>query len=261
MSDASCLALDRVSPCRRPEGRAAGHQTWENLLFVHYTFPAEVVRPLVPADLELDLWRGEAWVGIVPFEMKHIRPAFVPIGLDFLETNLRTYVHRRGEPGVFFFSLEASSLLAVEAARFGWGLPYFHADMSTTREGDRVRYETRRRGASPPVRATFEYSVGAALGTSQAGTLEHFLLERYYLFTVTNGGDGKPGRVGKGQVHHLAYPAHEATLHATHDDLMVAAGLPRTERAPSAVHFSPGVEVEVFGPWDEPEAAEPDGPA
>lgn len=245
MSDAPCLDLDRVSPCRRPEGRAAGRQTWDNLLFVHYTFPPEAVRALVPAELELDLWRGEAWVGLVPFEMKDIRPAFVPIGIDFLETNLRTYVHRNGEPGVYFFSLEASSLLAVEAARFGWGLPYFHADMSTVIEGDRVRYETRRRGGSPPVRASFEYSVGAALGASKVGTLEHFLLERYYLFTVAE------GRVGKGQVHHVPYPAHEATLHATHDDLMAAAGLPRTTRPPSAVHFAPGVEVEVFGPWDE----------
>ena len=78
MSDASCLALDRVSPCRRPEGRAAGHQTWENLLFVPYTFPAEVVRPLLPAALDPDLWRGEAWVGIVPSEMEHIPPASVP---------------------------------------------------------------------------------------------------------------------------------------------------------------------------------------
>ncbi len=252
---ASCTDLDRVAPGRRPTGRAAGQQTWENLLFVHFTFPAPVVRALVPAELELDLWEGEAWVGIVPFEMKDIRPAFVPIGLDFLETNLRTYVHRRGEPGVFFFSLEASSLLAVEAARFGWGLPYFHADMATITCGPgRTRTTTDRRGVSPGVRSTFDYSVGPALGASAVGTLEHFLLERYYLFTV------REGRVSKGQVHHVPYPAHAATLHAFHDDLMQAAGLPGPSgppgsRQPASVHFSPGVEVEVFGPWEEPAVA------
>lgn len=247
MTETPCIELDRVSPSQRPAGRAAGRQTWENLLFVHYTFPPEAVRALVPAELELDLWGGQGWVGVVPFEMKDIRPAFVPLGLDFLETNLRTYVHRKGEPGVHFLSLEASSLLAVEAARFGWGLPYFYADMSTATEAGRVRYATARRDASPAVRATFDYSVGAALGASKPGTLEHFLLERYYLFTVSK------GRVAKGHVHHTPYPAHQATLHATHDDLMVAAGLPRTSRGPSAVHFSPGVEVEVFGPWREGE--------
>lgn len=242
MSDAPCLDLDRVSPCRRPEGRAAGRQTWDNLLFVHYTFPPEAVRALVPAELELDLWRGEAWVGLVPFEMKDIRPAFVPIGIDFLETNLRTYVHRNGEPGVYFFSLEASSLLAVEAARFGWGLPYFHADMSTVIEGDRVRYETRRRGGSPPVRASFEYSVGAALGASKVGTLEHFLLERYYLFCT------RGERLFKGQVNHVPYPTREVRLRDADGaaGLLAAAGL--TGGRFETVHFSPGVDVEVFGP-------------
>ncbi len=249
----SCLPLDRVSPTRRPEARPTGHQTWEKLLFVHFTYPAELVRALVPKELELDLWDDRAWVGIVPFEMKNIRPAFVPkpLALDFLETNLRTYVHRKGEPGVYFFSLEASSLLAVEAARFGWGLPYFHADMETTSgdgaPGSHVRYETVRRGVSPTVRDVFEYTVGERLGTSQPGTLEHFLLERYLLFTV------EKGRVSKGHVHHVPYPAHRATLTHFEDGLLAAAGLPAPSGAPATVHYSPGVEVDVFGPWEEPE--------
>jgi hypothetical protein len=247
----SCLPLDRVSPTRRPDARPNGHQTWEKLLFVHFTYPAELVRALVPKELELDLWDDRAWVGLVPFEMKNIRPAFVPkpLALDFLETNLRTYVHRNGEPGVYFFSLEASSLLAVEAARFGWGLPYFHADMETTSgdgaPGSQVRYETVRRGVSPTVRDVFEYTVGERLGTSEPGTLEHFLLERYLLFTV------EKGRVSKGHVHHVPYPAHRATLTHFEDGLLGAAGLPAPSGAPAAVHYSPGVEVDVFGPWEE----------
>jgi len=242
--------MDRIAPTLRPNARPSGHQTWEKLLFVHYAFPPEVVRPLVPKELELDLWEdGLAWVGLVPFEMKGIRPAFVPVGLDFLETNLRTYVSRKDEPGVFFFSLEASSLLAVEAARFGWGLPYFHADMSLREEGDRVIYSTTRRGTAIPARSVFEYRVGKRLGPSEPGTLEHFLLERYYLFTAQD------GRVSKGHVHHTPYPAHRAEL-LRHDDgvdgLLHAAGLPVPSGPPAAVHYSPGVEVEVFGPWEEP---------
>lgn len=238
--------MDRIAPTRRPDARPSGHQTWNKLLFVHFALPAEVVRPLVPAELELDLWEdGLAWVGVVPFEMKGIRPAFVPIGLDFLETNLRTYVSRRDEPGVFFFSLEASSLLAVEAARFGWGLPYFHADMTLEEEGDRVRYTTIRRDTNVPVRSVFEYRIGGALGPSAPGTLEHFLLERYLLFTV------RDGRVSKGHVHHVPYPAHSAELLHLEDGLLRAAGLPAPSSTPASVHYSPGVEVEVFGPWEE----------
>lgn len=238
--------MDRIAPTRRPPGAPSGHQRWDKLLFVHYTFPIEVVRPLVPAELDLDPWTdGAMWVGLVPFAMKDIRPSFVPFGIDFLETNLRTYVSRRGEPGVYFFSLEASSVLAVEAARLGWGLPYFHADMRMDERDGCVRYETARRHRA--ARSVFEYRIGEALGPSEPGSLQHFLLERYYLFTV-----GDRGVVSKGHVHHVPYPAYAAELVAIEDGLLAAAGLPAPQgRAPAAVHYSPGVDVEVFGPWAE----------
>lgn len=239
---ARCLPLDRTSQTKRPDGAPSGSQRWTELLFVHFTFPPEAVRALVPKDLELDLWDGQAWVGLVPFKMEDVRPKWAPFGLDFLETNLRTYVHHKGEPGVFFFSLEASSWLAVKAARLGWGLPYFHADMGTHREGDRVHYTTQRKGAEPKVETSVAYSLGELLGPSLEGTLEHFLLERYLLFTV----DGS--RVSRGHVHHVPYPAQRATLHAWNDDLVEAAGLPRPVGEPANVLYASGVDVQVFGP-------------
>src|SRR4051794_21808452 len=104
-----CVELDREAPRRRPEGPSAGTQRWRELLFLHWSFEPDVVRPLVPASFELDLWQGRAWVGLIPFRMEATRPSWLPkrAGIDFLETNLRTYVHRRGEPGIYFFSLEA----------------------------------------------------------------------------------------------------------------------------------------------------------
>ncbi len=200
------------------------------------------MRPLLPAALELDLWEGQAWVGLVPFKMHDIRTSWMPraAGLDFLETNLRTYVHHRGAPGVYFFSLEASSFLAVHAARLGWGLPYHHAAMQTARAGDRVTYGSRRnRGGA---HLALEYEVGALLGPSAPGTLEHFLLERYLLFSW------RGGKVHRGQVHHPPYPAQRATLHRLDEGLLQAAGLTRPA-SPAAVHFAQGVDVEVFGPW------------
>lgn len=239
MSD--CLDLDRVTPTRRPDGPNAGTQRWSELLFVHWSFPPEVVRKLVPSGFELDLWQGRAWVGVVPFRMEATRPSWLPrrAGLDFFETNLRTYVHRNGEPGVFFFSLEASSWLAVRAARLGWSLPYFHADMSAERTGDRVRYHSDRRGAD--ARIDVEYEIGADLGPSALGSLQHFLLERYYLFVE------RRGVPIKGQVHHVPYPARAATLISADQTLLAAAGLP--EGRLETVHYSEGVDVEVFGPF------------
>src|SRR5690606_6315779 len=104
--------------------------------------------------------------------MEAIRTAWMPrrTGLDFLELNLRTYVHHRGEPGVWFFSLEASSRLAVWAARMGWSLPYWHARMHTERAGEEVRYGSRRAGAEASLEV--DYAIEERLGPSAPGTLE-----------------------------------------------------------------------------------------
>jgi uncharacterized protein YqjF (DUF2071 family) len=229
----SSIELDRVTPTRRPHGAPAGYQSWRNLLFVHVALPPEIVRPLVPASLDLDLWEGKAHVGFVPFEMKDIRAVIMPkvAALNFLETNVRTYVHHKGEPGVYFFSLEASSWLAVRAARIGWGLPYFHATMSSG-EG---AYRTVRKNTGETLEA--EWKLGEMLGPSTLGTYEYFVLERYLLFSEHR------GRLKKGQVHHVPYPAQRVTLERFSQTLFP------TNADPYAAHFSPGVDVEVFGPW------------
>lgn len=240
----SAEPLDRVSPTRRPPGKPAGTQRWSELLFVHWTFDPEVVRKLVPAPLELDLWDGRAYVGLVPFRMEAVRSSWMPsaLGLNFLETNVRTYVHHQGEPGVYFFSLEASSRLAVEVARVGWGLPYFYADMQVSQSGGRVDYTSTRRGSPPgSVRATYER--GEFVGPSKEGTLEFFLLERYLLFSE------RGGTIHKGQVHHVPYPAERVTNVTVEETLLAAAGLPAHEPEPATAHFCRGVDVEVFGPW------------
>jgi uncharacterized protein len=239
--------LDRVAPTHRPTGPAAGTQKWRELLFLHWSFPVEVVRPLVPAALELDTWDGRAWIGLVPFAMREIRSSWMPKrpSFDFLETNVRTYVHYRGEPGVYFMSLEASSWLAVRVARAVWRLPYFHATMQASRGADTITYESVRRGAAAPFLRT-RWRLGDPVGASPLGTLEHFLLERYLLFSL-----GRKGRVNRGQVHHVPYPAQRATIESLEQTLVSAAGLPLDPTTPpETVHYAEGVDVEVFGPWE-----------
>lgn len=238
--------LDRIAPTRRPERPASGTQRWRELLFVHWTFPIEEVRRLVPEPLQIDAWDGRGWVGAVPFVMEDIRASWMPRGaeLDFLETNLRTYVHHDGVPGVYFFSLEASSWLAVQAARAGWSLPYHHATMETKRTGDRFVYRSSRREMDG---ASFyaEWELGEVLGASAPGTLEHFLLERYVLYSLS-----RTKRLMQGRVHHVPYPAQRARVTRIEQDLVAAAGF-GLERGcpPETVHYAEGVDVEVFGPW------------
>src|SRR5215212_6941599 len=85
--------IDRVAPTRRPAGWPAGYQHWRSLLFLHWPAPAEALRPLVPARLELDLHEGVAYVGLTPFAVTAARPLGAPksVGLRFLEANVRTY--------------------------------------------------------------------------------------------------------------------------------------------------------------------------
>lgn len=105
-------------------------QCWRDLLFAHWPVPAESLRRLVPAGLTLQEFEGRAWVGVTPFLLTGLRPRALPAipGLSrFPEINVRTYVTAQDRPGVFFFSLDAGSTLAVIAARALYSLPYFRA--------------------------------------------------------------------------------------------------------------------------------------
>lgn len=243
MSAPLCERIDRIAPTLRPDLPLAGTQRSRDLLFLHWSFPREQIRALVPPSLELDCWDGRAWIGLVPFVMQAVRSSWMPrsTGLSFLETNVRTYVHRRGEPGVYFFSLEASSWLAVRVARLAWGLPYFHASMTLQRAGDAFVYRSRRRGHGD---AALEVhgSVGALLGASPPDTLEHFLLERYLLFAT------RRGALLRGQVHHTPYPAQRVDVTRVSASLLAAAGVPAHAPVPECAHYASGVDVEVFGP-------------
>jgi len=253
--------IDRIAPSLRPARRPIGYHRWTNLLFVHWRLPAEVVRPLLPAFLTLDTWEDDAWVGLVPFGMSRVRPWWSPAvpGISsFFETNVRTYVHFRGrDPGVWFFSLDASNALAVRLARWRWHLPYFRAQMSLERTDDSVEYNSRRLWpgkTTPGCRIRAE--VGSLLphetssiassadrlpaGRAVPGTLEHFLIERYILYA-----QAAPGRLLSARVHHSPYPIREARLDELDESLVSAIGLP-TPSAPCHTAFSDGVDVEIF---------------
>ena len=118
---ASSDLIDRISPTLEPDAPAVMRQDWHHLLFLHWEVPAAELQKLIPEDLTIDTFEGIAYVGVIPFTLSNVRPIFTPPvpGLSrFHEVNVRTYVHRRGtNPGVWFFSLDASSALAVAAAR------------------------------------------------------------------------------------------------------------------------------------------------
>jgi uncharacterized protein YqjF (DUF2071 family) len=220
-----------------------GHMRWRSLLFLHWRVPARDLERTLPAGLELDLHDGAAYVSLLPFAMEGVRPVFVPefLSVRTLETNVRTYVKGPGgEPGIFFYSLDAESLRAVAGGRIGFGLPYHFAVMRMAGNGLIEYAAERRSGSRPRLRVT--YRVGDRLGDSLPGSPEHFLVERYVLFVRRRAG------LFSCRVRHVPYPLHAVDVLSLEDSLVSAAGMPQPDRPPDRAHWSPGVDVEVEWP-------------
>lgn len=194
---------------RRPWAMA---MTWRDLLFAHWEVPVEKLRAALPKALPLDLFEGRAFVGVVPFRMTGIRGRFmppVPGHHAFPELNVRTYVSINNKPGVYFFSLDATNPLAIATARATFSLNYLRARITTAREGDTVSYaceRTDRRAPAASLRCS--YTAAGDEFVAQAGSLEHWLTERYSLYTVSRMGRG--GSVGMGEIHHPPWPLRPA---------------------------------------------------
>jgi uncharacterized protein YqjF (DUF2071 family) len=243
--------MDRITPTRRPHDRVVMYQKWRRLLFLHWAVAPSLLRPLVPPELELDLFEGMAYVGLIPFTMTGVRPAglpAVPAMSNFHETNVRTYVHFQGrDPGVWFFSLDAANLIAVWLARRFFHLPYHHARMflecdqpARPAESRSILYAGARQW---PEALTASYLIrGVASGPvepAQPGTLDHFLVERYFLYARAD------ELMYQGRVHHRAYPLQPARLLSLDETMLAAAALERPHETALA-HYAAGVDVEVF---------------
>ncbi|PYZ96208.1 hypothetical protein CR205_17770 [Alteribacter lacisalsi] len=222
-------------PYPAPEGPWFMAQTWKNLLFAHWPIDASVMRALLPEQLEPDIWKGTAWVGIVPFRMSGTRIRFLPslpFASSFLELNLRTYVTFKGRPGVYFFCLDASHRPAVEVARKVFHLPYFYADMHASQLKEKTIFKSVRkdqRGHEARFEAAYGPKPGSNVFHPVKNTFEYWLTERYRLFTTHKGGmlageiDHDPWALREAEVsisinnladvHQLKLPPEEPIVH------------------------------------------------
>jgi uncharacterized protein YqjF (DUF2071 family) len=238
---------ERLAARARPTGAPVMRQRWCRLGFFHWPVDPAAIARLLPPGLDVDTFDGVAYVGLVPFTIPLSRSARLglPICPPFHEANLRTYVHRGGrDPGVWFFSLDAQSRLAVAGARLAYRLPYFHARMSMEVAGapqaPTITYASTRAPHAAELRCRYRPTGPPA--PAQPGTLEFFLVERYRLYAWT----GRSLR--EARVHHVPYAVQPAAVDELTESLIRAAGLPPPAGPPPLVHYAEVADVEVYPP-------------
>jgi hypothetical protein len=242
---------------------------WHDLLFAHWPISATLLRPLVPDGLEIETFDGSAWIGVIPFRMSGIRlrrcPP-VPTTTAFPELNVRTYVRPIGstiedEGGVWFFSLDATSRIAVRSARAGFGLPYRDARISirnlktwepataqgggaatTTRIASALDYTCERTESGfPPARFEATYGPTGPPYRSRAASIERFLTERYRLYAVRDDVLVSCG------IHHVPWPLQAAEAEIRTNTMTDGLGFRVPESAP-LLHFARRLDVLAWRP-------------
>jgi uncharacterized protein YqjF (DUF2071 family) len=246
--------LDHPShPRPAPKRPWAMRMNWHELLFMHWRVPVKSLRPHVPSTLDIETYDGSAWLGVVPFRMTGVRPRFVPPvpGLSaFPELNVRTYVipaKSKNKPGVWFFSLDATSWLAVRAARWSYYLPYFDARISCAVNGSvntpTVHYSSKRtHQGAPPAELDMEYRPTAPVFHAKPGSLDHFLTERYCLYSAN-----PRGKVFRCEIAHDPWPLQPATAKVRRNTMSKQLDIELPEEEP-LLHYADYQEVAAWKP-------------
>ena len=239
------MRVEDVTPeTLRPVRRSVLVQRWHDLAFLHWAVPPQTVAQFLPAGTVPDTLDGVTYVGLIGFRMVRLGlfngPGLPYLG-TFCETNVRLYsVDGAGRRAVVFLSLEAERLLPVLTAHVSLRLPYKWARMRLVKDGDVVRYTSRRRWPGPrPAVNAIAVRVGPPI--AEPTPLEHFVTARWGLHTRAW------GRTLHLPNEHPRWPLHRADLLDLDDTLVTAAGLAAPVGPPDSVLFSPGVPVR-FGP-------------
>jgi uncharacterized protein len=220
------------------------HQSWRDLLFAHWPVPCAELRGHVPPMLELEEHSGSSWVGLTPFLVAQLRarglPA-VPVLSRFAEVNLRTYVRVGDTPGIWFFSLDAASRLTVFGARRLYRLPYYLARMRMEKtEDEAIEYRSSRRSGAAELDVRYR-PLGRAFSAGKR-TLEHFLIERYVLFSVTT-----TGAVLRGDIHHGPWFVQNAEARFRKNTIALASGIHLPATKP-LLHFAARQDTVIWPP-------------
>lgn len=210
------------------------YQEWNGAVFLHWPVDHKELRKHVPAEIEIDLFEGKAWVSLVAFTMENIRPAYLPPFAPvsyFHEVNIRTYSRYNAKAGVYFLSMEGSKWLSCKVAKAMSELPYRYSKMK------RGKNSFASDNAGSGDRLLIEYGSGERAANKSG--LDKWLTERYALHQDA----GKS--IHEFEVHHIEWPVQPVEItklevsYSRFDKLLMG--------KPHLQHYSPGVQVLTWG--------------
>lgn len=245
-----CIAdqFHESEPGHRASFRPALLADWDDVTFVHFAVDPASLQRHVP--FALDLFDGAAYISLVAFTQRNLRPCLggrlaamlsAPLAShEFL--NVRTYVRYGGEEGIYFLCEWIPNRLATWLGPPLYGLPYRLGRLAYEydRMSGRCKHCIMEGGACLAFDAVFDLSVPPAHAAED--TLEAFLLERYVAFTCCR------GRNRCFRVSHLPWLLHRADIQMRDSTLLTKAAVEWSHALPVAGHYSPGVKNVGLGP-------------
>ncbi|MGM7723666.1 YqjF family protein [Metabacillus sp. Hm71] len=231
-------------PFPLPSKKYIMRQTWRNLLFLHWPIPLEKLRPYIPSALQVDTFNGSAWLGIILFVIEGIYPlglSSVSLTPSFPEINVRTYVTCNGKPGIYFMSIDVENWASLKIAKNWYHLPYHSAEISFRKEGQTFHCHSIRKGnESAPISFMGKYVPVSEVYCPKEGTLDHWLTERYCMYSSKKGVN-----IFCGDIHHRPWPLQKAEVEVVKNTLFTPYQFDLSEVTPIA-HFSTGVDSLIW---------------
>lgn len=218
-------------------------QQLQNVLFLHWEVPAHWLTSRLPAELELDLYEGKAWISAVLLKAvgTHVRGMPVMPGMQtFLQLNVRTYVRCGKRRGVYFFSMDSNSRTAVQVASLGGFLPYRQASIKMAKHEKQIVFKSSASGKAN-VSENIELDYKPRKTVIEPTTLESWLTERYSLWT------NPKERLYRLDISHPPWRLHyvEGNIHKN----SLAQFLPvQLHRLRPIAHYSDTIEVLLYAP-------------
>jgi len=215
---------------------------WHNALFLHWKIAPDELRRWLPETLELDLFDDHAWLGIVAFEMHHVRRRWIPRipGMrSFPEINVRTYCRHGDTDGIFFLSLDTPEFFTRVFGKREFHLPY---------RKRRIDYQTS--DSSPTLYRSYRpdgtIEFDARYQPAEADTAEcsafasnkfiRWSSERYSLYSET-----PRGTLMRGDVEHPEWPTSQVSFDLLTNHLLTP--YLKSASSPDTAHYSTGVDT------------------